>query len=120
MLVDEAMTLTGSLWASPAARIGARPAAGHDVYSAHGWTGIHNMSVDWADVEAIEALGGLGRAAGPARLQFGNAGGRRAPAASRARATRPTVRAVTRARSSSYVDGALGVRRGAALFEALQ
>jgi predicted amidohydrolase YtcJ len=115
VLVDAAMNLVAALQAEPSAEERTRALRkAHDVYSAYGWTGIHNMSVDWADVEAIEALAASGELPG---LRVYNsvtpeAGERLLREGPRNAAD---GRAVTRA-IKFYVDGALG-SRGAALFE---
>ena len=113
MLVDEAMTLTGSLVGEPSREDRARALRqGHDVYSRYGWTGLHNMSVDWADVEMIEALAQNGEYPG---LRVYNAV--TPQAADRLFASGPrnvaNGRVITRS-IKYYVDGALG-SRGAAL-----
>ena len=114
MLVDNAMALLST------AR---RPGSGVDrtaafkaafrVETAYGWTGVHSMSVDWADVPLLEQMDKAGQAtlrvynmvdydqAGPLL-----AGGPRAT---------PDGRITTRG-VKLYMDGALG-SRGAALFE---
>ena len=115
MLVDAAMGLTASLVGEPSVEERRRALRkAHEVYSGYGWTGLHNMSVDWADVEAMESLAVAGEISG---LRIYNAvtpeaaarlfdGGQRSAAGGRV---------VTRA-VKYYVDGALG-SRGAALFE---
>lgn len=113
MLVDNAMRLLGP---------DRRPSAGLDpteeiraafkVESAYGWTGIHSMSVAWADVGLLEAMDSRGEV--PLRIynmvdadQAGTlfAKGPRATADGRV-----TTRGI-----KLYMDGALG-SRGAALF----
>ncbi|HEX8568423.1 MAG TPA: amidohydrolase [Caulobacteraceae bacterium] len=114
MLIDAAMGLAGSLRAEPSREDRTRALRqGNDVYARYGWTGVHNMSVDWADVEIIEALAESGEnslrvvnyvvpEAAERLIESGprSAGG---------------GRAVTRG-VKYYVDGALG-SRGAALHE---
>lgn len=114
MLVDNAMELVATLQRAPteADRRAAFDAA-FRVEAAYGWTGVHSMSVAWADVGLLEALDAEGKA--PLRVynavdveQAGPlfAGGPRAT-----RGGRITTRAI-----KLYEDGALG-SRGAALFE---
>ena len=115
MLIDAAMGLTGRLRAEPTEADRVRALRkGHDVYSAYGWTGMHNMSVDWADVLALEALASNDEFPG---LRVYNsvtpeAGRRLVQEGPR---TAANGRVITRA-IKYYVDGALG-SRGAALFE---
>jgi hypothetical protein len=114
MLIDAAMGLVRQTLPQPteAQRLAAHRAA-FKVYARYGWTGLHNMSVDWADVLQLEAMAQRGEAplrvynavtpeAAPALLEGG-------PRMS------PDHRVVTRA-IKFYADGALG-SRGAALFE---
>ena len=115
MLVDNAMGLVAGLRRPPteADRRAAFDAA-FRVEARYGWTGVHSMSVAWADVGLLEAMAAQGKA--PLRVynavdadQAGPlfAGGPRATADGRI-----TTRAI-----KLYEDGALG-SRGAALFEA--
>ncbi|WP_293903342.1 amidohydrolase [Phenylobacterium sp.] len=113
MLVDNAMALVRKLERPPTeADRRAAFAAAFKVETAYGWTGVHAMSVDWADVGLLEELDKAGQA--PLRVynaveadQAGPlfAGGPRATADGRI-----TTRAI-----KLYEDGALG-SRGAALF----
>jgi predicted amidohydrolase YtcJ len=114
ILVDNAMALVRKLQLPPseADRRAAFEGA-FKVEAAYGWTGVHSMSVDWADVGLLETLNAEGLT--PLRVynavdadQAGPlfAGGPRATA---------DGRIVTRA-IKLYEDGALG-SRGAALFE---
>lgn len=114
MLVDNAMSLVRKLETAPteAQRLEAFKAA-FRVETAYGWTGVHSMSVSWADVPLLEEMDKQGQAslrvynmvdadqAGPLL-----AGGPRAT---------EDGRIVTRG-IKLYMDGALG-SRGAALFE---
>jgi len=114
MLIDNAANLVASLQAKPTPEEKVRAyTAGFRVYSAYGWTGVHNMSVEPEDVPLLEALADARRAplrvynaltpdGAPALLRDG-------PRAS------ADGRIVTRA-LKYYVDGALG-SRGAALHE---
>lgn len=113
MLVDNAMGLVVKLRhpPTPQEKLEAYRAA-FKVETAYGWTGVHNMSVDWADVGLLEDLARKGEA--PLRvynavdaIQSGPllAGGPRSAADGRV-----TTRAI-----KLYMDGALG-SRGAALF----
>jgi len=57
ILVDNAMGLVASLISAPSqAKKREAYAKGSDVYGAYGWTGLHNMSADPADVDMMEAL----------------------------------------------------------------
>ncbi|WP_374470880.1 amidohydrolase [Phenylobacterium sp.] len=113
MLVDNAMPLVMKLVPPPgeAEKLAAYRAA-FKVETAYGWTGVHNMSVDWADVALLERMAERGEAtlrvynavdAGQAGPLF--EGGPRSAADGRI-----TTRAV-----KLYMDGALG-SRGAVLF----
>ncbi len=112
MVIDAAMALFADL-RRQAERVDPRRAyaAANRVYVSRGWTGIHNMSVDPAHLDLIEALADEGllslriynsvdRAGADALLENG-------PRASRN--GRVTTRAI-----KLYMDGALG-SRGAAL-----
>jgi hypothetical protein len=113
MLIDNAMSFVAALVAAPSetARREAY-AVGADVYAAYGWTGVHNMSVDPADLALIDAEAAEGGLA----IRVYNAidkTGYEAIAAGPRRNN--SGRIVTRA-VKLYVDGALG-SRGAALIE---
>ena len=115
MLVDNAMGLVTKLRHPPteAERLAAFKAA-FRVETAYGWTGVHSMSVAWADVPLLEAMAKRGEATLRVynMVDFGQAG----PLfASGPRAT-PDGRITTRG-IKMYMDGALG-SRGAALFTA--
>ncbi|MDB5476579.1 MAG: metal dependent amidohydrolase superfamily protein [Phenylobacterium sp.] len=114
MLVDNAMALVRRLQPGKtrADKLEAYRAA-FRVETAYGWTGVHNMSVDWLDVPLLEDLA----AKGEASLRVYNAveadqagplleGGPRSAADGR----------ITTRDIKLYMDGALG-SRGAALFE---
>ncbi len=112
MLIDAAMALTDpvlprmdDIRRQEALQLGAR------LYSQNGWTGMHNMSVSWADVDAIEALNRAGQM--PIHV-YNSVNQSDAPALFRTgpRQSRDG-RILTRA-IKLYVDGALG-SRGAAL-----
>lgn len=64
ILIDNAMGLVSGLVEAPSdAKKREAYEKGGDVYAAYGWTGLHNMSVDPADVDIMESLsasGGLG------------------------------------------------------------
>ncbi len=112
MLIDAAMGLVGQLVPETTeADIRRQLAVASDVYAQYGWTGLHNMSVPWAQAEALEALADAGEVKirvynsvepGDAGNLF-SGGGR----------TNADGRIVTRA-IKLYMDGALG-SRGAAL-----
>jgi predicted amidohydrolase YtcJ len=111
MLIDNAANLVMALAGAPSeAQKREAFETGAKVYAAYGWTGLHNMSVDPADIGLIEdeaASGGVG-------IRVYNAvdrGGYEAIKAAPRNAA--DGRVVTRA-VKLYVDGALG-SRGAAL-----
>jgi hypothetical protein len=114
MLIDNAANLVSQLQTAPTAEERTRAyQSGFRVYSAYGWTGVHNMSVDPLDVPLMEGM--AARRQAPVRVYNAltpeGAEGllREGPRASTD--GRVTTRAV-----KFYVDGALG-SRGAALFE---
>jgi hypothetical protein len=112
MLVDNAMSLVASLIAAPDEATRAEAlATGAGVYAGAGWTGMHNMSVDPADVPLIEA----GAASGEIPIRVYNAIDAKGYAALAGAVPREAAegRVITRA-VKLYVDGALG-SRGAAL-----
>lgn len=112
VLIDNAMALVEPLVAAPTeAEKEEAYRAGAKVYAAMGWTGLHNMSVDPADVALIERLAKSGdipirvyNALEPSGMDWLEA---------HAPHTDETGRIVTRA-VKLYADGALG-SRGAAL-----
>lgn len=114
MLIDNAQQLiTPVMPETTADDIATFLATGSDVYSRYGWTNIHNMSVSWAEVEAIEALSDRNelniRVYNSVDQQYANdlfQSGLR---------TSNNGKAITRA-IKLYLDGALG-SRGAALIE---
>lgn len=114
MLIDKAMDLLAGV--APQPTPARRPAAfetGAGVYARYGWTGVHNMSVDPADLGVIALLADQGRL--PLRVYNSvDRAGADALLASGAHTT-GSGRVVTRA-IKLYADGALG-SRGAALFE---
>ena len=113
MLVDNAMGLVRKLEQAPteADRRAAFDAA-FRVEAAYGWTGVHAMSVDWADVGLLETLDKEGKT--PLRVYNAVEADQAGPLfASGPRQTadgRITTRAI-----KLYEDGALG-SRGAYLF----
>jgi hypothetical protein len=114
MLIDNAMSLVAPLIGAPTeAQKREAYKVGAEVYAAYGWTGMHNMSVDPADLPLMEALADSGDI--PIRLYNSvDPSGLEALIASGPRASR-NGRVVTRA-VKLYMDGALG-SRGAALLE---
>jgi predicted amidohydrolase YtcJ len=112
MFIDNAMSLIDPIVAAPseAARREAYDVGG-EVYAAYGWTGLHNMSVDPADVALIEEEAAEGRL----NIRVYNAIDKSGfgALALRAPQTNNSGRIITRA-VKLYVDGALG-SRGAAL-----
>ncbi|MBB5518130.1 amidohydrolase [Amphiplicatus metriothermophilus] len=114
MLIDRAMDLVAPLVGAPdEARREEAYGVGAKVYAAHGWTGLHNMSVEPGDVAIMERLAVQGdlpirvyNALDPAGLHWLEQNAPR---------TDDTGRVITRA-MKLYADGALG-SRGAALFD---
>ena len=114
MLIDNAAGLLDQLVAAPTPEQRQRAyRSGFEVYSRYGWTGVHNMSVDPADVPLMERMAAqrqaplrVYNAVTPQGLEGLLRDGPRASA---------DGRIVTRA-AKYYVDGALG-SRGAALHE---
>jgi predicted amidohydrolase YtcJ len=113
MLIDQAMRLVDDMQPRDTPETLDRALrTGLDVYRARGWTGMHNMSVSWREVEALEQLD----SSGALRLRIYNAvtpedGARLLEGGPRLSASGLLV---TRA-IKFYMDGALG-SRGAALF----
>lgn len=114
MLIDNAMSLVSALIEAPgtARKREAYRLAG-EVYAAHGWTGLHNMSVDPDDVALIEEMSDAG-ALGVRVYNSVDAEGLAALVAGGPRRS-ANGHVITRA-IKLYVDGALG-SRGAALLE---
>ncbi|MFN3959604.1 MAG: amidohydrolase [Parvularculaceae bacterium] len=110
MLIDNAANLVTALVGAPSEaqkREAYRTGAG--VYAAYGWTGLHNMSVDPADVALIEK-----EAAGAVAIRVYNALDRAGyPLVAGGPREAAEGRIITRA-IKLYADGALG-SRGAAL-----
>ncbi|HEY8617230.1 amidohydrolase [Phenylobacterium sp.] len=113
MLVDNAMALVMKLIPPPseAEKLAAYRAA-FKVETAYGWTGVHNMSVDWADVALLERLAAAGEA--PLRVYNAVDAGQAGPLFESGPRASPDGRITTRA-VKLYMDGALG-SRGALLF----
>ena len=114
MLVDNAKALVSSLIARPTRedRL-ARFRAAFKVETAYGWTGVHSMSVSWADVPLLEEMDKAGEATLRVynMVDYAQAG----PLLSGGPRATPDGRITTRG-IKLYMDGALG-SRGAALFE---
>ena len=114
MFIDNAMDLINKLIAAPSeAKKREAYEVGGDVYAAYGWTGLHNVSVDPADLSIMEEES----AAGKLNIRVYNAierSGYEALAAQSPRVNN-SGRILTRA-IKLYADGALG-SRGAALSE---
>ncbi|HXA38771.1 MAG TPA: amidohydrolase [Phenylobacterium sp.] len=114
MLVDNAMQLLSAQ---------RRPATGVDrlaafkaafrAEAAYGWTGVHSMSVNWADVGLLEDMDKRGEA--PLRVYNMVEADQAGPLFAGGPRATPDGRIVTRG-IKVYMDGALG-SRGAALFE---
>ncbi len=114
MLVDNAMALTAKLRRQPTeADRRASFEAAFRVEAAYGWTGVHSMSVDWADVRLLETLDAEGKA--PLRVYNVVDAGQAEPLIAEGPRATADGRITTRA-IKLYTDGALG-SRGAALFE---
>jgi predicted amidohydrolase YtcJ len=114
MLVDKAMGLVGKL--TPPPTEADKIAAYHEAFrveTAYGWTGVHNMSVDWADVAILEAMAKRGEAS----LRVYNAidAAQAGPLFEHGARSSPDGRITTRT-IKLYMDGALG-SRGAVLFQ---
>ena len=108
MLIDDAMGLVASLRTAPSREQRLEHLRrGMAVETAYGWTGVHNMSVHWDEVELMEAMAREARA--PLRV-YNAVDAAFAPQlfASGPRAT-PDGRIVTRT-IKVYADGALGSR----------
>tara|TARA_R110002096_G_scaffold5332_4_gene24917 strand:- start:2434 stop:4128 length:1695 start_codon:yes stop_codon:yes gene_type:complete len=88
-------------------------AMGANVMASYGWTGAHDMSVPWRDVEMVEALADEGRL--PIRAYLSVNPDALATLAEQAPRYGGNGRVITRA-VKMYMDGALG-SRGAALLE---
>ncbi|MBS0334926.1 MAG: amidohydrolase [Proteobacteria bacterium] len=114
MLVDNAKALVGALEpkADRAARL-ARFRAAFKVETAYGWTGVHSMSVNMADVPLLEELDKSGEASLRVYNMVDYAGA--GPLFASGPRQTPDGRSTTRG-IKLYMDGALG-SRGAALFE---
>jgi predicted amidohydrolase YtcJ len=114
MLVDNAKGLVAKLLPAPgeAQRLAAYRAA-FKVETAYGWTGVHFMSVDPADVPLLEAMDARGEA--PLRVYNAVLGTEAGPLMKAGPRQTPDGRITTRA-IKLFMDGALG-SRGAALFE---
>lgn len=112
LLIDNAMPLVMVLIAAPSeARKREAYETASDVYAAYGWTSLHNMSVDPADIALMEGLAD----AEALQIRVYNSVDEAGLAALEADGPRQNNdgRIVTRA-MKLYVDGALG-SRGAAL-----
>jgi predicted amidohydrolase YtcJ len=114
MLVDNAMRLLGPdrRPATGADRIEAFKAA-FRVETAYGWTGVHAMSVDWADVALLEDMAKRGEA--PLRVYNMVEAAQAGPLFASGPRSSPDGRITTRG-IKLYMDGALG-SRGAKLFQ---
>ncbi len=113
VLVDNAMGLVAKLRHDPteAERLKAFRAA-FKVETAYGWTGVHSMSVDWADVALLEKMNKDGEA--PLRVYNAVEAAQAGPLLVGGPRTTPDGRITTRT-IKLYMDGALG-SRGAKLF----
>lgn len=113
MLVDNARALVAKLMPAPdeARKIEAYHAA-FKVETAYGWTGVHYMSVDPADVPLLEAMDARGEV--PLRIYNAVLGVKAGPLMAAGPRQTPDGLITTRA-IKLFMDGALG-SRGAALF----
>jgi predicted amidohydrolase YtcJ len=114
MLVDKAMGLVGRL--TPPPTEADKIAAYHEAFrveTAYGWTGVHNMSVDWTDVSILEAMAKRGEA--PLRVYNAIDAVQAGPLFEHGARSSPDGRITTRT-IKLYMDGALG-SRGAVLFQ---
>jgi len=110
MLVDNAMSLVADLMPGLDAQTKRQAyITGAELYAARGWTGIHNMSVDPADIVLLEELDADGKL--PIRI-YNSVDTRDL---SRVQDANETDKVTTRA-IKLYGDGALG-SRGAALLK---
>jgi len=114
ILIDNAMSLVDGLVGEPGPEKKREAyAKASDVYAAYGWTGMHNMSVDPADVPMIETLSDDGAL----DIRVYNSVDRSGLAALAANGPRMSANGKIITRSIKlYMDGALG-SRGAALSE---
>ena len=114
MLIDAAMGLVRTLIPTATADdVAEQLMVGARVYSQYGWTGLHNMSVSWQEVELLESLSERGDIA----IRVYNSINRDDATNLFTGGIRQTGngRIITRA-IKLYIDGALG-SRGAALLE---
>ncbi len=114
ILIDTAMGLIGGLIPEPTLEdLAEQLTVGGQVYGQYGWTGLHNMSVRWDEVNLLETLSENGDI-GIRVYNSINADAAPQLFASGARSSN-NERIITRA-IKLYMDGALG-SRGAALLE---
>jgi predicted amidohydrolase YtcJ len=114
ILVDAAMGLVaGLIPVADEARIQEAIKVGGDVYAKYGWSGLHSMSVSWAEVLAMESLSDRGELGIRVynSINPGDAGNLFSNGARASNSGTIVTRAI-----KMYVDGALG-SRGAALLE---
>jgi predicted amidohydrolase YtcJ len=111
MLVDNAMGLVRKLQQPPTeADRRAAFEAGFKVEAAYGWTGVHSMSVDWADVGLLETMNAEGKT--PLRVYNAVDADQAGPLFAGGPRATPDGRITTRA-IKLYADGALGLARAA-------
>ncbi len=114
MLIDTAMSLATTLIPTPSDEVLAeRLMVGSRVYSQYGWTGLHNMSVSWREVELLEALSSRGDI--PVRVYNSINSEDAVNLFTGGIRQNDNGQIITRA-IKLYIDGALG-SRGAALLE---
>ena len=114
MLIDTAMSLATTLIPAPSDEVLAeRLMVGSRVYSQYGWTGLHNMSVSWREVELLEALSSRGDI--PVRVYNSINSEDAVNLFTGGIRQNDNGQIITRA-IKLYIDGALG-SRGAALLE---
>jgi predicted amidohydrolase YtcJ len=112
MLVDNARTLLGGLRTGAGVDATAAFKAAFRVETAYGWTGVHAMSVDWADVKRLEDMDRRGET--PLRVYNMVIGSQAGPLFEGGPRATPDGRITTRG-VKLFMDGALG-SRGAILF----
>lgn len=114
MLIDAAMNLVRTLIPAPTSDdVAEQLMVGSRVYSQYGWTGLHNMSVSWREVELLETLSDRGDVA----IRVYNSINRdEAENLFRGGIRQTDNGRVTTRAIKLYIDGALG-SRGAALLE---
>lgn len=112
ILVDNAMNLVGPLFERARPSLDASLDAAFKIYPARGWTGLHNMSVEWDEVLALENR--ARRTAAPLRI-YNAVTPDFAERLLRSGARRSADGRIQTRAIKFYMDGSLG-SRSAALF----